>query len=95
MRTDPKGVLTGSHKLSGNYACAEGALSAGCRFLGIYPIMPALEVSERYLQRAPAVDATSIVPLSAEIALCTMSMPTPRPEISVIAAAVLKPGCQM
>ncbi|KPK68489.1 2-oxoglutarate ferredoxin oxidoreductase subunit alpha [candidate division WOR_3 bacterium SM23_60] len=60
MKADPKGVLTGSHKLSGNYACAEGALSAGCRFLGIYPIMPALEVSERYLERAPAVDATFI-----------------------------------
>ena len=60
MKADPKGVLTGTWDLSGNQACAEGALAAGCRFLGLYPIMPALEVSERFLQRAPAVGATFI-----------------------------------
>jgi 2-oxoglutarate ferredoxin oxidoreductase subunit alpha len=60
MNPDPKGVLTGSWDLSGNQACAEGALAAGCRFLGVYPIMPALEVSERFLQRAPSVGATFI-----------------------------------
>jgi len=60
MKTDPKGVLIGSHYLSGNHACAEGALSAGCRFLSVYPIMPALEVSERFLARAKQVGATFI-----------------------------------
>jgi len=60
MKTDPKGVLVGSHYLSGNHACAEGALSAGCRFLSFYPIMPALEVSERFLARAKEVGATFI-----------------------------------
>ncbi len=60
MKADPKGVLTGSHILSGNHACAEGALAAGCRFLGIYPIVPALEVSQRFLDRAKEVDATFI-----------------------------------
>ncbi len=60
MKTDPKGVLVGSHYLSGNHACAEGALSAGCRFLSVYPIMPALEVSERFLARAKEVGATFI-----------------------------------
>lgn len=60
MKADPGGVLTGSHNLSGNYACAEGALAAGCRFLGFYPIVPALEVSERFLERAPEVGATFI-----------------------------------
>ena len=60
MKTDPKGVLTGSHYLSGNHACAEGALSAGCRFLSVYPIVPALEVSERFLSRAKEVGATFI-----------------------------------
>ena len=61
MKTDPKkGVLTGSHHLSGNHACAEGALSAGCRFLSVYPIVPALEVSERFLARAKEVGATFI-----------------------------------
>lgn len=60
MKADPKGVLTGSHKLTGNQACAEGALAAGCLFLGLYPIVPALEVSERFLERAPHVGATFI-----------------------------------
>ncbi|UCG92766.1 MAG: 2-oxoacid:acceptor oxidoreductase subunit alpha [candidate division WOR-3 bacterium] len=60
MKTDPKGVLTGSHELSGNHACAEGAFAAGCRFLGCYPIVPALEISQRFLERAPAVGATFI-----------------------------------
>ncbi|HEC77951.1 MAG TPA: 2-oxoacid:acceptor oxidoreductase subunit alpha [candidate division WOR-3 bacterium] len=60
MKADSKGVLGGTHKLSGNYACAEGALAAGCRFLGLYPIIPALEISERFLKRAPEVGATFI-----------------------------------
>ncbi|UCD06606.1 MAG: 2-oxoacid:acceptor oxidoreductase subunit alpha [candidate division WOR-3 bacterium] len=60
MKSDKTGVLTGSHILSGNEACAEGALAAGCRFLGLYPIMPSLEVSQRFLQRAPEVGATFI-----------------------------------
>jgi 2-oxoglutarate ferredoxin oxidoreductase subunit alpha len=60
MKADKTGVLTGSHILSGNEACAEGALAAGCRFLGLYPIMPSLEISKRFLQRAPEVGATFI-----------------------------------
>lgn len=60
MKADPKGVLTGTWDLSGNQACAEGALAAGCRFLGLYPIIPALEISERFLERAPVVGATFI-----------------------------------
>jgi 2-oxoglutarate ferredoxin oxidoreductase subunit alpha len=60
VKVDPTGVLTGTHNLSGNQACAEGALSAGCRFLSVYPIAPALEVSERFLQRAKKAGATFI-----------------------------------
>jgi len=60
MKADPIGVLTGSHRLSGCSACAEGALAAGCRFLGVYPIKPGIEVSERFLARAKTVDATFI-----------------------------------
>lgn len=60
MKADPKGVLTGSHTLTGNHACAEGAFAAGCRFLGLYPIVPSLEISERFLERAPEVGATFI-----------------------------------
>ena len=53
----PKGVLTGTHSLSGNQACAEGALAAGCRFLSAYPIPPSIEIIERFTQRAKEVDA--------------------------------------
>lgn len=60
MKAEPKGVLVGTHSLTGNQACAEGALAAGCRFLGVYPIVPALEVSQRFLDRAKEVDATFI-----------------------------------
>jgi 2-oxoglutarate ferredoxin oxidoreductase subunit alpha len=60
MKADKTGVLSGSHVLSGNQACAEGALAAGCRFLGLYPIVPSIEISERFLERAPQVGATFI-----------------------------------
>lgn len=60
MKADPRGVLTGTHELTGNEACAEGAFAAGCRFLGLYPIVPAVEISERYLKRAPEIGATFI-----------------------------------
>ena len=35
------------------------------------------------------------MPLKFSIRLLTMSMPTPRPEISVMVSAVLRPGCQI
>ncbi len=60
MKADSRGVLTGTHELTGNEACAEGAFAAGCRFLGLYPIVPSVEISERYLKRAPEIGATFI-----------------------------------
>ena len=48
-------VLTGEHFINGDVACAEGALAAGCRFFGGYPITPATEVAERMAGRLPAV----------------------------------------
>ncbi|KPL19536.1 MAG: 2-oxoglutarate ferredoxin oxidoreductase subunit alpha [candidate division Zixibacteria bacterium SM23_81] len=60
MKADPKGVLTGSHFLDGDHACAEGALAAGCRFFGGYPITPSTEVAERFSQRCPLVEAIFI-----------------------------------
>jgi len=48
-------VLTGSHFVHGDWACAEGAIAAGCRFFGAYPITPATEISERMAQRLPKV----------------------------------------
>lgn len=53
-------MKAGTHRLSGNEACAEGAIAAGCRFLGVYPIVPALEVVERFLKRCPEIGATFV-----------------------------------
>ncbi len=41
--------------MSGDEACAEGAISAGCRFFAGYPITPATETAERMSQRLPEV----------------------------------------
>jgi 2-oxoglutarate ferredoxin oxidoreductase subunit alpha len=48
-------VLTGQHFLLGDFACAEGALAAGCRFFAGYPITPSTEVAERMAERLPEV----------------------------------------
>jgi len=53
MKADPAGVLTGAHYLDGDYACGEGAMAAGCRFVAGYPITPSTEVVERISQRFP------------------------------------------
>jgi len=49
------GVLTGEHFINGDYACAEGALAAGCRFFAGYPITPATEIAEHMSERMPEV----------------------------------------
>jgi len=46
-------LLTGAHFLNGDVACAEGAIAAGCRFFGGYPITPATEIAEHLSQRMP------------------------------------------
>lgn len=48
-------ALTGSHFMSGDLACAEGAIVAGCRFFAGYPITPATEIAERMARRLPEV----------------------------------------
>lgn len=53
-------VLTGSHFINGDTACAEGALAAGCLFFGGYPITPATEVAEHMAERLPDVGGTYI-----------------------------------
>jgi 2-oxoglutarate ferredoxin oxidoreductase subunit alpha len=45
---------------SGNHASAEGALAAGCRFFGGYPITPSSEVAELMSKRLPLVDGTFV-----------------------------------
>lgn len=39
--------------MNGDHACCEGALAAGCRFFGGYPITPATEIAERMSRRLP------------------------------------------
>jgi len=46
--------------MSGDVACAEGAISAGCRFFAGYPITPATEVAERMSTRLPQVGGVYI-----------------------------------
>ena len=41
---------------SGNEACVEAAIIAGCRFFAGYPISPANEIPERLSERLPQVD---------------------------------------
>ncbi|MBN1259766.1 MAG: 2-oxoacid:acceptor oxidoreductase subunit alpha [Anaerolineae bacterium] len=48
-------VLTGRHFMNGDDACAEGAIAAGCRFFGGYPITPSTEVAERFSRRMPEI----------------------------------------
>ncbi len=60
MKADPAGVLTGVHFLDGDYACGEGAMAAGCRFVAGYPITPSTEVVERIARRFPLMGGTFI-----------------------------------
>lgn len=55
MIANAQGVLTGAHFLSGNEACCEGALAAGCRFVAGYPITPSTDIVERIAMRFPRV----------------------------------------
>lgn len=60
MKADPRGVLTGTHYLDGDFACGEGAMAAGCRFVAGYPITPSTEVVERISRRFPFMGGTFI-----------------------------------
>lgn len=55
-----RGLLTGEFFMNGDIACAEGAISAGCRFFAGYPITPATEIAERMAERLPEVGGTFI-----------------------------------
>jgi 2-oxoglutarate ferredoxin oxidoreductase subunit alpha len=57
----PKALPVSAPILStGNHACAEGALAAGCRFFGGYPITPSSEIAELMYRRLPLVDGTFV-----------------------------------
>ncbi len=55
-----RGPLVGEFFMNGDFACAEGAISAGCRFFAGYPITPATEVAERMAARLPEVGGVFI-----------------------------------
>ena len=59
-KTNHYGVLSGEFFMLGDIACAEGAICAGCRFFGGYPITPATEVAQRMSERLPLVDGMYI-----------------------------------
>lgn len=46
--------------MHGDHACAEGAIAAGCRFFGGYPITPSTEIAERLARRLPEVEGVFI-----------------------------------
>lgn len=58
-RSDLK-LLSGTHFMNGDEACAEGAVAAGCTFFAGYPITPATEVAERMAMRLPQVEGVYI-----------------------------------
>ncbi len=60
MKKENKAVLSGQHFMTGNDACAEGAIAAGCRFFAGYPITPASELSERMARRLPQIGGVYI-----------------------------------
>jgi len=53
-------ALVGEFFMNGDVACAEGAISAGCRFFAGYPITPATEIAERMSTRLPQVGGVYI-----------------------------------
>jgi 2-oxoglutarate ferredoxin oxidoreductase subunit alpha len=61
-------ILTGEYFMKGDIACAEGAIAAGCRFFGGYPITPASEVAERVSERFPHIPGAQYVQMEDELA---------------------------
>jgi len=56
----PKVVRPGRRFMSGDIACAEGALAVGCRFFAGYPITPATEIAEHMARRLPEIGGVYI-----------------------------------
>lgn len=56
----PKKPQVTVRMMQGNEACAEGAIAAGCRFFGGYPITPSSEIAEYLSRKFPIVDGRFI-----------------------------------
>lgn len=57
---DPARVRPGLQFMSGNAACADGAVAAGCSFFACYPITPSTDIAERIARRLPELGGTFI-----------------------------------
>ena len=57
---DKATVKPAAKLLSGNNACALGAVAAGCKFFAGYPITPSSEIAERLVQLLPEVGGVFI-----------------------------------
>jgi len=55
-----KKAKSGIEFWQGNEACAEGAITAGCRFFAGYPITPSSEIAEHLALRLPQVGGIAI-----------------------------------
>jgi 2-oxoglutarate ferredoxin oxidoreductase subunit alpha len=53
-------VKPGTYFWQGNEACAEGAITAGCRFFAGYPITPSSEIAEHMSRRLPKLGGIPI-----------------------------------
>jgi len=56
-KANPRDVFTGAYYIDGDVATAYGAIAAGCKFVGGYPITPSTEAAEAFVRRAPYADA--------------------------------------
>jgi 2-oxoglutarate ferredoxin oxidoreductase subunit alpha len=53
-------LAPGDYFMSGNFACVEGAIIAGCRLYAGYPITPSSEIFERACARLPQVGGRAV-----------------------------------
>jgi 2-oxoglutarate ferredoxin oxidoreductase subunit alpha len=67
-----KEIMTGTHFIMGNIACAEGAIAAGCEFAAGYPITPASEIINRLARRLPEVGGIFFQAEDEISAICTV-----------------------
>ena len=55
-----KQIPPNTHFMQGNQACAEAAITAGCKFFAGYPITPATEIAEHLAKRLPQTGGIAI-----------------------------------
>ncbi|NQV17482.1 MAG: 2-oxoacid:acceptor oxidoreductase subunit alpha [Armatimonadetes bacterium] len=60
MKANPRDVNSGTYYMDGDVAAGYGALAAGCRFIGGYPITPSTEAAETFARIAPKAGAVFI-----------------------------------